>query len=157
SKARVKFIASGSVFESKGSDDAWSMYPHERRALLDFLKDEVGDGVILLSGDRHFTAGYQIEGRWLEVTTGPLGSGNATATATDETWLSCSIGKMWSVFEVDTSGETPKVAYELWLTGAGLAERRELTWDEVNGRAKIAPSPALPKGVQRTPTPAANK
>ncbi|HZJ16478.1 MAG TPA: alkaline phosphatase D family protein, partial [Chthoniobacteraceae bacterium] len=46
SKARVKFIASGSVFESKGSDDAWSMYPHERRALLDFLKDEVGDGVI---------------------------------------------------------------------------------------------------------------
>ena len=157
STARVKFIASGSVFESKGTDDAWSMYPHERRALLDFLKDEVGDGVILLSGDRHFTAGYQIDGRLLEVTTGPLGSGNATAPATDETWLSCSIGKMWSVFEVDTSGETPKVAFELWLTGAGLAERRELTWDEVNGRTKIAPSPALPKGVQLTPKPAANK
>jgi alkaline phosphatase D len=102
SKAKLKFIASGSVFDSKGSTDAWAMYPHARKALLDFLREEGGDGVILLSGDRHFTAAYQVEGRFIEVTSGPLGSGNATATITDELWLACSVGKMWSIFEVDT-------------------------------------------------------
>lgn len=145
SKAKIKFIASGSVFDSKGTPDAWSAYPHARRAFLDFLKEEGGDGVILITGDRHFSAGYQVEGRFIEVTSGPIGSGNATATITDEVWISCSTGKMWSIFEVDTTGEVPKVAYELWMAGNGLLERRELTWDEVNGRAKIKPSAPLPR------------
>jgi alkaline phosphatase D len=149
SQAKVKFIASGSEMQTAGTLDSWASYPAERRALLDYLRDEIGDGVVFLSGDRHFSAGYQVEGRWIEVTSGPLGSGNAQAKPNDETWLHCSIGKMWSIFEVDTTGDTPKLAYELWLAGAGLAERRELTWDEVNGRAKIAPSPALPRGVER--------
>jgi alkaline phosphatase D len=153
SKARLKFLAAGSEFQTNGTDDSFAVFPAERRALLDFLKDEVGDGVILLSGDRHFTAGYQVEDRWIEVTSGPLGSGNAIAKITPETWLACSIGKMWSIFEIDTTGDTPKVAYELWLAGGGLAERREFSWDEVNGRAKIPPSPPLPRGVERTKTP----
>jgi alkaline phosphatase D len=145
SKAKLKFVASGSVFDSKGTDDSWAIYPHARRAFLDMLKQEGGDGVILLSGDRHFTAGYQVEGRFIEVTSGPMGSGNAIAKMTDEAWLGCSTGRMWSIFEVDTAGEIPKVAYELWMAGSGMIERRELTWDEVNGRAKIPPSPSLPR------------
>lgn len=143
SKAKVKFIASGSVFDSKGTPDAWSAYPHARRAFLDAIKDI--EGVVLLSGDRHFTAGYQVEGRFIEVTSGPMGSGNATATITDEVWVACSVGKMWSIFEVDTTGDSPALAYELWMAGVGLVERRELTWDQVNGRAKIPPSPPLPR------------
>jgi alkaline phosphatase D len=157
SKAKVKFIAAGSEFQTFGTEDSFAVYPVERRALLDFLKNEVGDGVVFLSGDRHFTAGYQVEGRWIEVTSGPVGSGNASGTPTVETWLHCSIGKMWSIFEVDTTGDEPKLAYELWLAGAGLGERREFTWDEVNGRAKIAKSPPLPRGVERTKMPAAKK
>jgi len=145
SKAKLKFIASGSVFDSKGSLDSWALYPHARRALLDFLREEVGDGVILISGDRHFSAGYQVEGRFIEITSGPMGSSNATATVTDELWLSCSTGRMWSIFEVDTTKPEPAVAYELWMAGQGRLERRELTWEQVNGRAKIPPSPALPR------------
>jgi alkaline phosphatase D len=150
STAKIKFIAAGSEFQSHGSEDSWTSFPIERRATLDFLRDEVGDGVIFLSGDRHFSAGYQVEGRWIEVTSGPLGSGNALGKPTPEMWLHCTLGKMWSVFEVDTSTPEPKVAYELWLAGSGLAERREFSWDQVNGRAKIAPSPALPRGIERT-------
>ena len=145
SKARLKFIASGSVFDSKGSSDSWAMYPHARRTFLDFLKAEGGDGVVLISGDRHFSAGYQVEGRFIEITSGPIGSANAKATLTDELWISCSTGKMWSIFEVDTTKETPAVAYELWQAGTGLLERRELTWEQVNGRAKIPPSLPLPR------------
>ncbi len=144
SKAKFKFIASGSVIESGGPLDSWTSYPAERRALLDFLKEM--EGIVFLSGDRHFTAGYQVEGRLLEVTSGPLGSGNATFPPSPEAWVSCSEGKMWSIFEVDTTGTVPKLAYELWHTSGGMTERRELSWDEVNGRAKIPPSPPLPKG-----------
>lgn len=143
SKAKIKFVAGGSVFESRGTNDAWIQYPHARRALLDLLKGI--EGVILLSGDRHFTAAYQVEGRFIEVDTGPLGSTNVQCPRTDELWLACSSGKMWCIFEVETAGEVPKVALELWIAGLGLAERRELSWDEVNGRAKIPPSPALPR------------
>jgi alkaline phosphatase D len=144
SKAKFKFIGSGSVFESGGPLDSWTSYPAERRALLDSLRDI--EGVVFLTGDRHFTAGYQIEGRFVEVTSGPVGSGNATCPQSPELWLSCSEGKMWSIFEVDTTGSEPKLAYELWHAGGGMTERRELSWDEVNGRAKIPPSPPLPKG-----------
>lgn len=145
SKAKIKFIAGGSVIETGGPLDSWASYPAERKAVLDFLKDI--EGIIFLSGDRHFTAGYQIEGRFIEITSGPLGSGNATCPPSPEVFFSCSEGKMWSVFEVDTTADAPKVAYELWHAAAGMTERRELTWDEVNGRAKIPPSPPLPKGA----------
>ena len=144
SKAKVKFIAGGSVIETGGPLDSWASYPAERRAMLDFVKEM--DGVIFLSGDRHFTAGYQVEGRFVEVTSGPLGSGNAVCPESPEVWLTCSEGKMWSIFEVDTTAAQPKLAYELWHAGGGMTERRELSWDEVNGRAKIPPSPPLPKG-----------
>jgi alkaline phosphatase D len=143
SKAKLKFIAGGSVIETGGPLDSWASYPAERKALLDFVRDM--EGVIFLSGDRHFSAGYQVEGRFIEATSGPLGSGNANCGANPEIWVSCSEGKMWSIFEVDTTGATPKVAYELWHATSGMTERRELTWDEVNGRAKIPPSPPLPK------------
>jgi alkaline phosphatase D len=150
SKARIKFIASGSTFDNNGLFDSWKSYTHERRVLLDFLREI--DGVILLSGDRHFTAGYQVEGRFIEVTSGPVGSGNSTVGASNEMWLSCGIGKMWSIFEVDTSPSKPVVAYELWMAGAGMVERREFTWDEINGRSKIAPSDPLPRipGAKKT-------
>lgn len=144
SKARFKVIAGGSVMETGGPLDSWASYPDERRALLDALREH--EGVIFVSGDRHFTAGYQIEGRWIEVTSGPVGSGNATCPQSPELWLSCSEGKMWSIIELDTSGAEPRMVYELWHAGSGLTERRELTWDHVNGRAKIPPSPPLPKG-----------
>ncbi len=143
SKAKVKFIATGSTMESAGGADSWPSYPAERRALLDFLREE--SGVIFISGDRHFTGGYQVEGRWIEITSGPLGSGNGTGKATPEAFALCNVGKLWSVFEVDTTPPEPKVAWELWMAGVGRVERREFTWDEVNGRAKIPPSPPLPK------------
>jgi alkaline phosphatase D len=47
------------------------------------------------------------------------------------------------VLDLDLSAKEPRLAYEIWQAGGGLLERRELSRDEVNGRAKIAPSPPL--------------
>ena len=55
-------------------------------------------------------------------------------------------GKMYCVFEVDTGGknETPALTVEVFRAGEGLVYKRPLTWDEVNGRAKIPRLPPPP-------------
>jgi alkaline phosphatase D len=98
---------------------------------------------VLLSGDRHFTAGYQVQNRHLEFTSGPLGSGNATLQPNSERFTGSDEGKLWAVLDLDPSAKEPQLAYEIWQAGGGLLERRELSYDEVNGRAKIASSPVL--------------
>ena len=56
----------------------------ERQDIFDHITSKNIEGVVLLSGDRHFTAGYQVQNRHLEFTSGPLGSGNATLQPNSE-------------------------------------------------------------------------
>jgi len=98
------------------------------------------EGVVFLSGDRHFCAGYQILGRWLEFTSGPLGSPNEknpVAALSPETFSMRNEWKMWMVLEIDTSGPESLVSYEIWAAGEGLVERRNLASEEVSGLAKV--------------------
>ncbi|MCK5796026.1 MAG: alkaline phosphatase D family protein [Deltaproteobacteria bacterium] len=53
SKAKFKFIVSGSQFTKHGHRDSWSLYPQETAALYDFIRDANIGGVILLDGDVH--------------------------------------------------------------------------------------------------------
>ena len=96
---------------------------------------------MLLSGDRHFTAGYQVQGRHLEFTSGPIGSGNATLKPNPERFTGADEGKLWVVLELDTTDRPPRLAYEIWQAGGGLLERRELTYAQVCGRQTIPKSP----------------
>ena len=96
---------------------------------------------MLLSGDRHFTAGYQVQGRHLEFTSGPIGSGNITLKPNPERFTGVDEGKLWTVLELDTTDRPPRLTYEIWQAGGGLLERRELTYAQVCGRETISPSP----------------
>ena len=145
SKAKVKFVAGGSEFQTNGHEDSWTSFARERRELWDFIRDNGIEGVILLSGDRHFTAGYQIENRLIEVTSGPLGSQAARSPNLPEMFCNFPEGKMYCVFDVNTEGPEPTMSLEVYRAGAGQIYRRELTWDEVNGRAEI---PKLPPSVK---------
>jgi alkaline phosphatase D len=148
SKATVKFIASGSEWQTNGHDDSWTSFDRERKEIFDFIDGNKIEGVVLLSGDRHFSAGYQVRDRLIEVTSGPLGSKNYPSHNLPEMIFNQSEGKMYCVFEVDTSGEKgpqPRLAVEVFRAGEGLAHRQAFTWDQVNGKAEIPrlpPSPA---------------
>ena len=50
-------------------------------------------------------------------------------------------GKLWVVLELNSQVSPPTLAYEIWQAGGGLLERRDLSWEEINGRAAIAPTP----------------
>jgi alkaline phosphatase D len=142
SKAPFKIVACGSEWQTLTQPDCWSSFARERQEIFDHITAQKIDGVVLLSGDRHLTAGYQIQGRHLEFTSGPLGSGNSTLQENPERFTGADEGKLWAVLDLDTSASPPSFHYEIWQAGGGLLERRALTWDEINGRSQITPSPS---------------
>jgi len=145
SKAKIKILASGSEWQTNGHKDSWTSFNTERSALFDWLEEEGIEGVVLLSGDRHFSAGYHVRSRWPEFTAGPLGSPNernAKAAVSAETFTVRYDGKMWMILDIDTSPETPQVSYEIWEAGEGMIESRVLPVEVVKG---------LPYEMERSP------
>jgi alkaline phosphatase D len=143
SKAPVKVIASGSEFQSNGTEDSWKSFREERDDLFRFIEEQNIQGVLLISGDRHFTGAYQVQGKWIEVTCGPIGSANATNKNVAEMFLNFSNtkSKFYCIYDITTGGSEPKVTLEVYRVGEGLAERRTFPWDEVLGVAKIKTLP----------------
>ena len=139
STAPVKILVSGSEFQSNGTEDSWASFKRERDELLEYLQNAEISGVLLISGDRHYTGAYQVKTNWIEVTAGPIGSANATGKNVSEMLLNFSTNKskFYCVYDIDTRARPPAVALEVYAAGQGLAHRREFTWDEVNGKTKI--------------------
>jgi hypothetical protein len=46
-------------------------------------------------------------------------------------------GKMYCIWDVDTTAPEPRLTLEMYEAGAGLLEKRLFTWAEVTGAAKI--------------------
>ncbi len=142
SRATFKILANGSEWESFGSNDSYSLFRHERDALFAWIDEQRIEGVILLSGDRHFTSGYHVLGRFLELSSSPLGSSNARLRPNPERFTGHDEGSLWMILELDSTGAEPSAAYEIWQAGGGLLERRLILWAQLHGREKIALSPA---------------
>jgi alkaline phosphatase D len=144
SRAKVKFIASGSEWELYSHLDSWTSFAQERDEIFAFLREHDVQGLILLSGDRHFTGAYQIAGRFIEVTSGPLGSATTNGVNKPDMFLNLVEGTMCSVFDVDTTNGDPRVTLEVYRGGGGRIHERTFTWDEINGRTKIPTLPLPP-------------
>jgi len=140
SKATIKILATGSEWQTFGSNDAWNLYRHERDLLLKWIEENQLKGIILLSGDRHVSSGYQVMGRFVELSGGPFGSANAKLRSPNpERFTGYETGRLWGVLDIDTTSADPSVAYEFWQAGGGRLERRKLTWAQLHGQEKIGP------------------
>lgn len=142
SKAPVKVLAIGCEWESDGLKNSWSNFKREREDVLKFIEDNKISGVLMVSGDRHFTAAYQVIGKFIEVTSGPMGSVNSTSKPTPEMFYYSGKGKFYCIFDLNTRDARPKVTLEVYKASEGLVERHAFTWDEVLGVTKIQPLPA---------------
>ena len=145
SKARVKFLASGGEWQNTGHADSWGSFLREREDIFKFIDQNRITGVLLLSGDRHFTAGYQIHGRFIEVTSGPMVSIISATGNLNECFLKQTQGKLYCIYDVDTTGREPVATLEVYRAGHGLVEQRRFSWEEINGRAKVKLLPAPAK------------
>ena len=141
----MKVLAAGGDWQVNGSDDSWRSFQRERKEIFDLLAEHEMKNVLLLSGDRHFTAGYQLPEGFIEICSGPIGSPNAPAKIAPCLFSLHDHGKMICVFDLDTAAEPPAVALEIYEAGTGLVESRKFTWEQVTGVAKI---PALPATYQ---------
>lgn len=138
SKAKIKVLATGGEWQTHSQAASWASFLRERDDLFKFVEDNKITGLLLLSGDRHFTAAYQVTGKYLEVTSGPVGSKNVDPKPTPEMWWNGGkTGKFYCIYDVDTTGEKPSVTLEIYRAGEGLALRRAFTWEEVLGETKL--------------------
>ena len=137
SKATLKVIGSGGEWQSHSSADSWKSYAREEQEIFDFLAEHEMRNILLLSGDRHFTAGYHVRGRFIEVCSGPLGSPGAKSKPVPEMFAYHDDGRFFCIYDIDTAATPPAVTLEIWRTGTGLVEKRAFTWDQVTGGAKI--------------------
>jgi alkaline phosphatase D len=133
SRATIKVVACGSEFQSNGTIDGYGNFRQERDEILQYIEDNQIAGVLLISGDRHFTAGYQVLGKWIEITVGPIGSNNADAKAVSEMFLMFppTKSKFYCVYDINTVPAPPKVTLEVYRVGEGLAFKRAFSWEEV--------------------------
>jgi alkaline phosphatase D len=152
SKGTFKFIVSGSEWQPDGHADSWTSFDRERREIWDFIRDKKLTGVMLLSGDRHFTAGYQIRNQLIEITSGPMGSRNYGSPNLPEMFFKEVEGKLYCVLEVDTTEAEPKAMLEVYRAGWGITHRQWFTWDEVNGKVVIPKLPPASKPATRPAT-----
>jgi alkaline phosphatase D len=140
SKAKIKVLASGGEWQTQSQPASWASFLRERDDLFKFIEDNQITGVLLISGDRHFTAVYQAAGKFIEVTSGPLGSKTGEPKVTPEMfWNGGKTGKFYCIYDVNTAAATPQVTLEIYRASEGLVLRREFTWEEVLGQTKIKP------------------
>ena len=82
----------------------------------------------------------QVLGKFIEVTSGPFGSLNSTGSQpAAEAFYFQNAGKLYCVFDVDTTGAEPKIALEIYRAAEGLIQKREFTWNEILGVTQIPP------------------
>lgn len=144
SKSKIKILAAGGEWQSNGSPDSWTSFPAERDEILNFIRTKEIPGVLLISGDRHFTAAYQVQKRFLEVTSGPFGGNPAESRNLPEMLMNHGKGRFYCVYDIDTRQAEPTATLEVYQIGLGLIERRTFTWDEIQGRTAIPPLPPSP-------------
>jgi alkaline phosphatase D len=149
SKAKIKVLGSGGEWQTHSQAASWASFLRERNDLFKFIEDHGITGVLLVSGDRHFTAAYQAAGKFIEVTSGPMGSSNASpAPAPEMFWNGGRKGKFYCIFDINTAAAEPRVTLEIYQASEGLVFRRAFTWDEVLGKTAIQP---LPQNVRAQP------
>ncbi len=138
SRATFKFLASGSQWNSKEKSDSWRSFMRERNELFQFIIDKRIEGVVLLSGDRHLTAGYLIQDRFVEISSCPFASENhGLLYNPGEMFMLHDKGNFFVVIEVDPTAAQPNLIFEVHQIGKGIVRRRQLSWQEINGEALI--------------------
>jgi alkaline phosphatase D len=145
SRATFKFLVSGGQWESRGRSDSWASFMRERNELFQFIRDRRIDGVVLLSGDRHVTAAYQVQGRFIEITSSPFAAENHEPPYNPaEMFMLHDEGHFFVVFDVNTITAEPNLTIEVHQVGTGIVRRRTFGWDEINGRVPIPTCVLLP-------------
>jgi alkaline phosphatase D len=126
SRAPFKVVASSVAFHDLGPlrGDAWTSFSAERAELLDFIERSAIPGVVILSGDQHWSSLVRLDPF-------PVWEFNATplaqyvqvgSPASDPRLvLSYNAGTAFGLVEVDTRGPRPRISFNV-IDGEGRSQ-----------------------------------
>lgn len=138
STAKFKFIVSPVMWSdfAKHTEEAWPSFSHERNEILDYVRDHHVPGVILLSGDEHWTVVLRLTPWGLyELAPTPLAGFSGVAAEENSPEILFKLGQaaVFGSITIDTAtcpatldfqvvDAFGKVRYELPLTEADLVQ-----------------------------------
>jgi len=137
SQAIFKFIVSSVQFSDiTQKSDLWFGYQTERAQIFDYIRDHGIRGVVLLTGDRHWSGFFrheQVDPYFLyELTSSPFGAAVGEAPPPDSSTLALSdAGHSYIVVEVDTSAEPATLDIRIRNTAGMDLQQLTITEDDI--------------------------
>jgi alkaline phosphatase D len=148
STARVKFIVSSVPWRDwngGNSQDSWKTYKKERSEIFKYITDNHINGIILLSGDQHWTSIYRLNAgpastfSFYEFNATPL----AADTITPKTNVSGGVVKfekeienVYGLFQIDTSKKPATIQFDVF----DIKDKKSLYHLELNEN-DLVPTP----------------
>jgi hypothetical protein len=136
SSATFKFLISGSQWTNEGSSDSWAAYPDAQTDLLDFIADNEIEGVVLMSGDVHFSEmrllpgghmGYSIP----ELTSSPLANSLSSRDPSNEQVSYFASEPSYMMVDVDTTNSDPSITATLYDENGGFVDSWQIFHSEL--------------------------
>lgn len=137
--AALRIIGSGvPVLPRSGKGEKWAQFPLERDKLLGLLRDKNANGVILISGDRHFAELSAETGIMpyplYELTSSPLESSvdKANAAQSHRSRVSAYAGgRNFGVIKIDWKSEDPVVTLEIRDAAGGAQIKKSFPLSQI--------------------------
>ncbi len=151
SQGKFKFIVSSVPFNqwsTTGSDSWYVGFNNERSQIFDHIRYEGIGGVVLISGDQHWSGAFKLDAAppysfyEFQPTPGGIGNRGEPTTTDPQVLYKNDDYKGFGMFTVDTSVEPATLHYE-WIDQGGTL-RYELLIDEND---IISPPPSIPGDV----------
>ncbi len=150
SRAPLKIVAGGSQFWNRASRfEGLHQFPHERKRLADWLVDQRIDGVVFLSGDRHFGELLKLERADVyplyEFTSSPLTSQPATRLDAAERDNPDVVPgtlhgrRQFGLIRVSGPGSERKVAFEAYDSDGAPLWRHEIRLNDLRFPKRAGP------------------
>ncbi len=114
SSATFKLLVNGSQWTLEGSGDSWAAFPDARNEFFDFVREQAIAGVVLLSGDVHFSEFRTISHSGLydltEFTSSPIGHSTVSCGGNDSERIFCyDDDRSYVTLEIDTNRPDPRI------------------------------------------------
>jgi phosphodiesterase/alkaline phosphatase D-like protein len=135
---RFKFLVSSVMFNDHGTTgaDSWAGYRTERQEIFDYIRAHHICGVVLLSGDQHWTGAFRLDQAapyiFHELSPTPLGSPTRTRTpdTTPDILFAYDGSRVYGLVTADPAA-AGRVLWDVYDDQDQVIEHRELGWADL--------------------------
>ncbi len=134
--ADIRIIGSSTQFGiTDNGYEAWANFPHEQQRLVDLIKKTKAEGVIIISGDVHYSeiSKFQADGLYplYDVTASGITSTWDFATPNDNRIDGPVMENHFGLLTIDWEKDDPEITMEIWDVSGERRIQRKITLGEL--------------------------